>query len=153
MSVDGDLEGDVGPLDVEAMEQIRNEFLSLDGLVEASETGFDSLLDPTTLTVAVSDGIGDAERCRFDIRWYRSGYYNVHHVDDRDVNYRFDFHPKPDAPDRHFHPPPDAPSDDVEPSCIEVDEPVLVARAIHRLWRRAYESGSLDALNVADNPP
>lgn len=148
-----DLEGDVGPLDIKAMQQIQDVFLRDDGLVEESETGFDSLLDPKKLVVYFTDGIGDADWCRFDIKWRRSGYYNFHYVDSESVSYRFDYHPKPDAPDRHFHPPPEAPSSDVEESCIEVEEPVLVARAIHQLWRRAYETGSFKELNIADNPP
>lgn len=151
MKPDADIEGEVGPLDDTALEQIREEFTRLDGLV--SEAGFDSLLDPTKLVVQFSDGIGDADWCRFDIRWYRTGYYNFHHTDSQDVDFRFDYHPKPDAPTKHFHEPPDALSADPPHSCISVTEPKLVARAVHYLWRRTYDTGSLELLNEADNPP
>jgi hypothetical protein len=74
MRLDDDLDGAVGPLDELAMEQIRAEFRPLDTLVERAS--FDSVLDPTTLTVRFSDGLGDADACRLDIRWYRGGYYS-----------------------------------------------------------------------------
>jgi len=151
MGPDADIKSEVGPLDDTALEQIRNEFTALDGLVE--DAGFDSLLDPTKLVVHLDDGIGDADWCRFDIRWYQAGYYNFHHTDEHEVNFRFDFHPKPDAPDKHFHEPPDASSKDPSRSCITVTEPKLVTRAVHSLWRRAYETDSLKLLNEAENPP
>ena len=151
MEPDADIEGEVGPPDDTALDQIREEFRRLDGLV--SEAGFDSLLDPTKLVIWLDDGIGDADWCRFDVRWYRMGYYNFHHTDEQEVDFRFDFHPKPDAPDKHFHEPPDAPSENPRQSCITVTEPKLVTRAVHHLWRRAYETASLDLLNQADNPP
>lgn len=151
MEPDADIEGDVGPLDDTALEQIRAEFRRLDGLV--SEAGFDSLLDPTKLVIWLDDGIGDADWCRFDVRWYRMGYYNFHHTDEQGVDFRFDFHPKPDAPDKHFHEPPDAPSANPPQSYLTVTEPKLVTRAVHQLWRRAYETDSPELLNEADNPP
>ena len=151
MEPDADIEGEVGPLDDAALEQIREEFTRLDGLV--SEAGFDSLLDPTKLVIRLDDGIGDADWCRFDVRWYRMGYYNFHRTDEQDVDFRFDFHPKPDAPDKHFHEPPDAQSASPSRSCITVTEPKLVTRAVHHLWRRAYEMDSPELLNEADNPP
>jgi hypothetical protein len=116
MEPDTDIEGEVGPLDETALEQIRDEFTMLDGLV--IEAGFDSLLDPTKLVVQFDDGIGDADSCRFDVRWYQTGYYNFHHIDEQDVNFRFDYHPKPEAPNKHFHNPPDAPSEHPQRSCI-----------------------------------
>lgn len=146
-----DVEGDVGPLDDTALEQIRDEFTRLDGLV--SEAEFDSLLDPTKLIVRIEDGIDDADWCRFDVRWYQTGYYNFHHTDEQDVDFRFDFHPKPDAPNKHFHEPPTAPSENPPASCITVTEPKLVTRAVHSLWRRAYETDALASLNDAENPP
>ena len=151
MELTEDIEGDVGALDVEAMEQIRAGFARLDGLVKAAE--FDSLIDPQVVCVTIGDGIGSASSCRFDVRWYRGGFYNVHHVDKEGVHFRYDHHPKTDAPDRHFHPSPDAPSDDAVRSCIRVEEPTLVARAVHSLWRRAYDRDSLQSLNAAENPP
>lgn len=149
-----DLHGDVGPVDVIALEQLCTVFASADGLVDASETGIlPSLLDPTHLQVRYSDGIGAADWARLEIRWSAKGYYNVHHVDSEGVYFRFDYHPKPDAPERHFHPPPDAPTHDVEPSCIIVSEPQRVGRAVHMLWRRAYDREDLSVLNEATNPP
>lgn len=146
-------DGRVGPLDVEAMTAIRETVCELDGLVDRERTGLDDLVDPGVLPIVLDDGIGEATACRFDVTWYRSGHYCVHHVDDAGVNYRYDRHPKDGAPTAHFHPPPDAPSADVEPSCIAVREPRLVVRAVHALWRRAYESGRVDAVNVATDPP
>ncbi|MFB6124949.1 MAG: hypothetical protein ABEJ59_03220 [Halanaeroarchaeum sp.] len=151
MKPDADIEGEVGPLDDTALEQIREEFTKLAGLV--SEAGFDSLLDPTKLVIRFDDGIGDADWCRFDVRWYRMGYYNFHHTDEQDVDFRFDFHPKPDAPDEHFHEPPDAQLATPSRSCITVTEPRLVTRAVHHLWRRAYDTDSPELLNEAENPP
>jgi len=147
--MDRDIEGDVGSLDIAALEEIRAEFLALDGLVD--HASFDSLLDPTELRIHVADGIADATWCRFDIRWYQTGCYSVHHTDENSLDFRFDNHPKPHAPDRHFHHSPDA--DSVTASCIEVTEPRLVARAVHQLWRRAYETGEAVSLNTAENPP
>lgn len=123
-----DLDGDVGSPDVRVLKQVSEAFLKL-------------------------DGIGDAEWARFDVRWYRSGCYSFHHIDSEGVNFRWDCHPKDGAPRRHFHPVPDAPSNDAEESCIEEREPKVVARAVHKLWRRAYEEGSLKHLNTAENPP
>ena len=147
--MDEEIKGDIGSLDVAALEEIRDEFLTLDGLID--HAGFDSLLDPTELQVHVDDGIADATWCRFDIRWYQTGCYSVHHTDENGLHFRFDHHSKPNAPDRHFHHPPDA--DPVTASCIEVTEPRLVARAVHQLWRRAYETGETTSLNMGENPP
>lgn len=149
MDADADVEGDVGPLDVTALEQIREEFTRVDGLVETA--GLDSLLDPTELRVHLDDGIRDAEWCRFDVRWYRTGYYNIHHSDENDFDFRFDYHPKPNAPRKHFHPPPNAGA--ARQSCIRVVQPKLVTRAVHKVWRRAYETGDATHLNTAENPP
>ena len=151
MEPNADTEGEVGPLDETALEQIRDVFATLDGLV--IESRFDSLLDPTKLIVRLNDGIGAADSCRFDVRWYHTGYYNFHHTDKQDVNFRFDYHPKSDAPNKHFHPPPDASSYHPQRSCISTTEPRLVTRAVHFLWRRAYEKNSLTQLNEAKNQP
>lgn len=120
MGVPGDIEGDVGPLDEAALEEIRETFTAVDGLV--ADAGFDSLLDPTGLVV-FEDGVGDADWARFDVRWFQRGFYSVHHVDERGVDFRFDYHPKPDAPERHFHAPPAAASEDAVESCITVTNP------------------------------
>jgi hypothetical protein len=148
MLPDGDLDGELGTLDVVAMDEVRSTFTGLDGLNEAA--GFRNLADPEAVYVYFSDGIGDATDCRFDIRWYRKGYYSVHHTDSTGRNFRWDYHPKVRTPDEHFHPPPDAPSDDPEPSCLTAEKPPVVARAVHKLWRRAYDTGSTTKLNAAE---
>jgi len=145
-----DIEGNVGPIDDVALDQIGSVFTRVDGLVES--VGFDSHLDPTKLGIRLADGIGEATWCRFDVRWFQRGYYSFHHIDEQEVNFRYDYHPKPDASQRHFHRPPEAYSDDVEQSCITATDPMIVARAVHSLWRRAYETASLVHLNDADNP-
>lgn len=142
-----DLDGDPGPLDVAAMDEFRSAFAGLDGLIEA--TGFENPADPRVVCIRLSDGIGEAETCRFDVRWYRAGYYNVHHTDSTGRNFRWDYHPKAGAPDAHFHPPPDAPSHRVEPSCLGAERPPVIARAVHKLWRRAYDTGRTAELNSA----
>jgi len=58
------------------------------------------------------------DRVRFDVRWFETGDYTVHYVEQRGDDAwqcRWDRHSKPDAPRAHFHPPPNA-SADVEPS-------------------------------------
>lgn len=146
-----ELSGAVGPPDVASMQTIRDVILEAEPLVTA--TAFDSVLTPTELRVELEDGIGDATWARLDVTWYRRSAYRFHYVDEEDVNWRFDRHPNPNSPEAHFHEPPAAPADTAIPSCIEVREPELVARAVLKLWRRAYETDSLDALNTASNPP
>jgi hypothetical protein len=144
MLPDDDLDGDLGTLDVASLDEIRSAFVGLDGLVD--RVGFPNLADPEVLQVRFSDGIGETEDGRFDIRWYQRGYYSIHYTDSlRD--FRWDYHPKSGAPEKHFHPPPDAPSDNPEPSCIDVSMPPVVARVVHKLWRRAYDANSVSELN------
>lgn len=148
MIPDDDLDGELGTLDVIAMDNVRSAFTGLDGLIQ--EAGFQNLADPDLVQISIADGIGEATHCRFDVWWYRKGYYSIHHTDSVDRNFRWDYHPKAGSPDKHFHPPPDAPSDDPEPSCLTVEQPPVVARAVHKLWRRAYETGNTAKLNVAE---
>lgn len=145
MLPDDDLDGDLGTLDVASMDDIRSTVTGLDGLV--ARAGFPNLADPQVLEIHFADGIGDADDGRFDVTWYRKGYYSFHYTDSTGRNFRWDYHPKTGAPDRHFHPPPDAPSDDPEPSCITVTDPSVVARVVHKLWRRAYDTGRREQLN------
>lgn len=140
-----------GPIDAGAVREIRDVFVEQEPLVETA--ALDDPLDPQTLSVELSDGIGEASTARIDVRWSLTGNYAAHYTDDQDRNFRFDCHPKPDAPTRHFHPPPNAPSRPVEPSCISVREAALVSRAILQRWRYAYTHGSFDGLNDAENPP
>ena len=148
MLPDDDLDGDLGTLDVASMDEIRSAFTGLDGLVE--KAGFPALADPRVLKVRFSDGIGDVEDGRFDIKWYRKGYYSFHYTDSTGRDFRWDHHPKAGAPDKHFHPPPDAPSTNPEASCISAVDPPVVARVVHKLWRRAYDTGSTERLNSAE---
>lgn len=140
-----------GPIDAGALREIRDLFIELEPLVET--TSLDDPLDPQTLSVALSDGIGDATTARIDVRWSLVDNYAVHYTDDCDRNFRFDCHPKPDAPRRHFHLPPDAPSRPVDPSCITVPELSLVARAVIQRWRYAYNQGTFEGINDGENPP
>jgi hypothetical protein len=70
MIPDDDLDGDLGTLDVAWIDENRSAFTGLDGLAE--KAGFPALADPRVLTVRFSDGIGDAEDGRFDIKLYRT---------------------------------------------------------------------------------
>ncbi len=140
-----------GPIDARALREIRELILNQEPLVE--EALLDDALNPQTLLVELSDGVGAASTARIDIRWSLTGNYAAHYTDDQGRNFRFDCHPKPDAPTRHFHPPPDAPSRPVEPSCITVREASLVTRAILQRWRYAYTNDTFEGLNDAENPP
>jgi hypothetical protein len=150
-STDEDGREGFGPIDAGALREIRDLFVDREPLVETA--ALDDPLNPGTLAVELADGIGDASNARLDVRWSATGNYAVHYTDDLGRDLRFDCHPKPDAPNRHFHTPPEAPSRPVEPSCISVSEVSLVTRAVVQLWRDAYERGSLDGINEAENPP
>lgn len=146
-----ELTGDIGPPDPTILHTIRDLFLRDEPLVEA--VGFDDVLHPRELRIEFEDGIGTAGQCRLDVTWFRSGAYRFHYVDSEGVNWRFDRHPNSHSPEKHFHEPPDAPAETAVESCIEVEEPGLVARAVLKLWRRAYETDALERLNTATNPP
>lgn len=140
-----------GPIDAAALREIRDLFVALEPLVE--KASLDDPLDPQTLSITLSDGVRDASAARIDVRWSLTGNYAAHYSDDCDRNFRFDCHPKPDAPGRHFHPPPNASSRPVDPSCIAVSELSLVARAVLQRWRHAYENDTFEAINDGENPP
>ncbi|USZ67858.1 hypothetical protein NGM10_14125 [Halorussus salilacus] len=140
-----------GPIDAGALREIRDLAAEAEPLVEAAS--LDDSLNPQTLSIELADGVGDASAARLDVRWSLTGNYAVHYTDDRGRDFRFDRHPKPDAPTRHFHPPPDAPSRPVEQSCITVSEVGLVTRAALQRWRYAYENGTFEGVNDAENPP
>ena len=148
---DGDRAGEFGPIYVPALQRIRNVWVDLEPLVE--ETSFDSVISPTRLHIHLSDGIGEAEAARMDVQWSELGNYSFHYVDGADLNWRFDRHPNTHSPEAHFHGPPEARSNTAEPSCIEVTEVSLVARAVHAMWREAYEAADLERLNSRSNPP
>lgn len=144
-----------GPTDRGALLDFLRTFERMEPFASGS---LDDFLDPSDLQIELSDGIGPAERSRFDVVWTTRDDYSIHYTDNASQNCRWDNHPHnyPDAHgDAHFHPPPEASSNSsaVEDSCIEVTEIELVARAIHKLWRQAYERGTLDGINDASNSP
>lgn len=151
MDFGDDVDGDIGALDEYALDEIRSVFESRDALVV--EAGFPDLIDAQELQVHFEDGIGAATTARLDVRWFRTGYYSFHHTDSAGQDFRWDYHPKAGVPDRHFHPPPGWEHTGPVPSCISVEQPELVARAVHTLWRRAYDTSSFADLNTASNPP
>jgi hypothetical protein len=146
-----DRAGEFGQISLPSLRRIRNLWIEFEPLV--SDTGYDDPVDPTELFVALTDGLGNADPARIDVQWSELGNYSFHYVDDRDLNWRFDRHPNTHSPSKHFHPPPEAPTDGAEPSCIRVEEVSLVIRAVHAMWRAAYESGELEQSNSVSNPP
>lgn len=146
-----DRAGEFGTIYLPALQRICTLWMDLEPLV--TETGYDDPVEPTELRIELTEGFGDADAARFDIQWSDLNNYSFHYVDSADVNWRFDRHPNTHSPNRHFHPPPDARAADAESSCIHVGEVSLVTRAVHKLWRVAYESGDRDRLNSLSNPP
>lgn len=94
-----DVSGSFGPIDAGALREIRNLARRSEPLVET--TRLDNPIDPQTLSIELSDGIGDATVSRLDVRWSLTGDYRFHYTDDEDRDCRFDRHAKPDAPRRH----------------------------------------------------
>jgi hypothetical protein len=144
-----------GAIDAGALGDFRAEFERLEPLANGS---LDDVVSPSDLRLQLDDGIGEATTATITVRWSVRDDYNVHYSDDTGRNLRWDVHPHEytnPVGDGHYHPPPNASSDDddVEASCIGVTELVLVARAVHQLWRTGYDNGSVDPLNDAINPP
>lgn len=144
-----------GAIDAGALCDFRSEFERLEPLASGS---LDDPVSPAELRLRLDDGIGEATTATITVRWSVRDDYNVHYSDETGRNLRWDVHPHeytaPDG-DGHYHPPPDASSDDdgVDASCLRVTELVVVARAVHQLWRAGYESGTVDPLNDATDPP
>jgi len=144
-----------GAVDAGALQDFRSEFERLEPLANGS---LDDPVSPSELRLGLDDGIGEATSATITVRWSVQSDYNVHYSDDVGRNLRWDVHPheytEPDG-DAHYYPPPNASSDDndVSASCIRVSELVLVARAVHQLWRAGYEDGTAGPLNDATNPP
>lgn len=144
-----------GAIDAGALQDFRFEFERLEPLASGS------LVDPVSpqeLRLQLDDGIGEATTATLTVRWSVQNDYNVHYSDDTGRNLRWDVHPHEYTDsdgEGHYHPPPNASSDDdnVEASCIRVTELVLVARAVHQLWRVGYDTGSVDPLNDVAKPP
>jgi hypothetical protein len=148
---DHDRAGEFGAIYLPALQRIRDCWLELEPLVDT--TAYDGVVAPTELQISLTDGLGDADTARLDIQWSELGMYSFHYVDSDDVNWRFDRHPNTHSPESHFHPPPDAPTTGADPSCINVTEVSLVARAVHAMCRAAYEADDTDRLNSVSNPP
>jgi hypothetical protein len=146
-----------GPIDRPVLITIRDIFNRNEPLSTAT---LDEFLDPSALIVEFVDGLGEAESARIDVAWTTKSDYTFHYTDAEGVNVRWGNHPHhgdySNVPDTaHFHPPPDASSDPqaVEASCITQSSERLVTLAVLKLWRTAYHSGSLTALNAGHNPP
>lgn len=142
--------GDTGPIDYDALVVIRDIFLDTEPLV--SHHSLDDRLDSRPeLNVTVDAGFGSSPCGRFDIVWTEKNCYHFHYSEDDGIEFRFDRHPEPNAPPKHFHEPPDAASR--VPSCIEVEPPELVTRAVLKCWQTALSEGALSSSNSYSNPP
>lgn len=142
--------GDTGPIDYDALLEIRDLFLDAEPLVTSHS--LDGRLDPQpALAVTVDAGFGSSSRGRFDIVWTEYDWYNFHYTEDGGIEFRFDRHPEPNAPPKHFHEPPDA--ETRVPSCITVEPPELVTRAVLKCWRTALNADDPSKLNSRSNPP
>lgn len=148
---DDDRAGEFGPIYLPALQRIRSLWLHLEPLVE--QTSYDDIVSPTELHVALTDGLGTADTARIDIQWSELDMYSFHYVDTDDMNWRFDRHPNTHSSEIHFHPPPYASTAAAEPSCIDVTEVSLVTRAVHAMWRAAYDHDEVSRLNSLSNPP
>lgn len=138
---------DFGPIDAGALHEIRNVFTETEPLVVSA--GMDDSMNPQTLHVELSDGIGDATSARFDVRVNLAGDYAFYYMDDEGKEFRYDSHPRSDdIGAEHVHLPAHEPSEPVA-SCIGVTELVLVTRSVLKLWRGAYERASLNGINGA----
>lgn len=140
-----DLAGPVGPVDTVVLQQIRDLVLQEEPLVE--ETSFDNPIGPTELVVELTTGMGD--KGRFEITWWQRGAYRYHYTERDGIDFRFDRHPKDDAPDAHFHPPPDG-GPPVRSVLQRVTQAQVVTRVVLRQWRAAIvDEEGLDVLNTA----
>lgn len=142
--------GDTGPVDYEALETIRDIFLKEEPLVNHHDLG--DRLDPQPeLNITVDAGFGSSPCGRFDIVWTEKDCYNFHYTEEDGVDLRFDRHPEPRAPEKHFHEPPDGSS--TVSSCISVETPELVTRAVVKCWRTGINDGDPSNVNSLSNPP
>ncbi len=144
------LHGDTGPIDYDALELIRDTILETEPLVSRYSLG-DRLEPRPELHVSVEVGFGETRSGRFDIVWTERNYYNFHYTETEGIDFRFDRHPEPNTPEKHFHEPPDA-RNRVR-SCIEVEQPELVTRAVFKCWRTALYEDDPSLLNLTSNPP
>jgi hypothetical protein len=146
-----------GAVDRSALLTIRETVTAYEPLATAT---LDDFLNPETLQLRLSDGLGPADSGRIDVQWTVHGDYAFHYTDPTGMNCRWDKHPHGGDYSHvddlaHFHPPPDAAStpEIVENSCITHPSAELVTRAVLKLWRAAYHADSYDPLNAGRNPP
>jgi hypothetical protein len=145
-----ELDGDIGTPDVDVMTDIRDLFLNEEPLVESYS--WNDPIYKRELHIHLSEGI-DADWSRLDVTWYTSGAYKFHYVDENGQNWRFDRHTNNHSEEKHFHEPPDTDSRSAVESCIQVEEPVLVARAVWKLLCRGVMTSSFEKINSGRNPP
>lgn len=146
----GGLAGDTGPIDYDALVKIREIFLNTEPLV-SHHTLDDQLAPRPELKITVDGGFESSPSGRFDIVWTEKNYYHFHYLEQDGIEFRFDRHPEPNVPEKHFHEPPDAAIR--VPSCIEVEPPELVTRAVVKCWRTAVSRNDPSQLNSQSNPP
>jgi hypothetical protein len=156
-SADGEAHTLRGAIDRPALTTVRDVFEEMEPLATPA---LDDFLNPSTLEVALDDGLGDADTARLDVQWTTRDDYKFHYTDPTGADLRWGKHPHGGDYHRvagieHYHPPPDASSDPdvVEDSCIEPRPEVLVTRAVIKLWRAAYHAKSYEPLNAGQNPP
>lgn len=142
-----------GAIDVAKLDAFRDAFTAIEPMASSD---IDDRLDPRTLRLTIPYGVDPAEKTRFSVRWTTVDDYNIHYSDSAGRNLRWDIHPHDySAPpdDRHFHPPPVAARADtnVEASCLGDRLVPIVARAVHLMWRRALDEGSLADINADRN--
>ncbi len=144
------LTGNTGPIDYGALQRIRDIFLQHEPLVTHHDLS--DRLDPRPeLNITVDKGFGESACGRFDIVWTERDCYNFHYTESDGIDFRFDRHPEPHAPENHFHEPPTA--NTRVPSCIEVEPVDVVTRAVLKCWRTALTRDDPSLVNSHSNPP
>jgi len=139
----GDMDGPVGPVDVPVLRQLRDLILGEEPLSES--VTFDDPVNPTELVVGFSTGYQSSGR--MEITWWESGAYRFHYTETGGIDFRFDRHPKDDAPEAHFHPPPNA-GVAVSSVLAGATHPQVVARAVLSQWRAAIvDAETVELLN------
>lgn len=127
----------------------------------AEKPFFDDEIAPTHACIPLSQGFNSMSG-GFEVKWSHQptagglSDYHIHYkepfaLSNPVIQYRFDRHENPHSPLRHFHKPRDA--SDHAPSCIKVDQLPLVARAVAKTWRKAYEEDDYNLVNDLQNPP
>lgn len=123
----------LGEIDLQALKTIHDIFKNQEPLTE--ETKFEGPTGslPRSLVIEMSEGI--QSKGKFEIRWDEQNFYNIQYIENEDLKFRFDNHPNLHSSRKHYHPPPKSDRDKPEKSCIKVEKPTLVTRAIIKIWR------------------